>query len=219
MELGHGGAQVRDGEPGVSNGRPQVGCGEGAHAAIKPVGDGQSLRGGVSHHHHITLGEVDLEALHLLEAEEEELEVGDIRLRAFNHDDSVVSILEHGDPGATGEVGSNPTNMASGFRLIKDGRQRVDDHIEQEQGEGVALSDPTEGGEERADLTVYVHGRATASDHLHDTSNPPVVKALPKKDLPKEGPANRVVGFMKVNLQEDRLEVFGADLMEDFMKD
>ena len=50
------------------------------------------------------------------------------------------------------------------------------------------------------------------------TRDPPVVKALPKKDLPEEGPANRIVGLVEVNLQKNRLEVFDADLMEDFMK-
>ena len=33
-----------------------------------------------------------------MEAEKEELEVGDVHLRAFDHDDRVISILEDGDP-------------------------------------------------------------------------------------------------------------------------
>ena len=154
-----------------------------------------------------------------MEAEKEELEVGDVRLRAFDHDDSVVSILEDGDPGATGKVGSNPTNMASGFRLIQNGGKRVHDHIEQERGEGVALSNPTKGGEERANLTVDVHSRATTRDHLNDSSDPPVIEALPKTDFPEEGPANRIIGLVEINLQKNHLKVFDTDLMKDFMKD
>ena len=72
---------------------------------------------------------------------------------------------------------------------------------------------------ERANLTVDVHGRATARDHLHDSSDPPVVETLPKKDFPEEGLVNHIVGLVEVNLQKNRLELFDADLMKGFMKD
>ena len=65
-----------------------------------------------------------------MEAKKEELEVGDVHLRAFDHDDRVVSILEDGDPRAPRKVWGNPTDVASGFCLIKDGGQSVHYHIE-----------------------------------------------------------------------------------------
>ena len=71
---------------------------------------------------------------------------------------------------------------------------------------------------ERANLTVDVHGRATARDHLHDSSDPPVVETLPKQNFPKEGQTNSVVGLVKINFQENRLKVFRPDLMENFVK-
>ena len=89
-----------------------------ALAAIKSVGNGHRLSGGISHHHNIALIEVDLEARHLLEAKKEELEVGDVHLRAFDHDDRVVSILEDGDSRAPREVGGNTSDVARGFSPI-----------------------------------------------------------------------------------------------------
>jgi len=53
---------------------------------------------------------------------------------------------------------------------------------------------------------------------LHDSRDPPVVKALPKKDFPKEGPANRIIGFVKIDLQKDHLQVLDPDLMKNLMK-
>ena len=118
----------------------------------------------------------------------------------FDHDDGVVGILEEGDPEATGQVGGDPTNMASSLSLIQDGGKRVHHHIEQERGEGIALSNPTEGGEVRADLPIDVHGSATARDHLHYSGDPTVVKALPEQNFLKEGPTNNVISLMKIDL-------------------
>ena len=74
--------------------------------------------------------------------------------------------------------------------------------------------------EARASTTIINwKGHATARDHLHDSSDPSVIEDLPKKDFPEEGPANRVVGFVEIDLQKDRLKAFDPDLVKDFMKD
>ena len=76
-------------------------------------------------------------------------------------------------------------NVASSLSLIQDGGKSVHHHIEQERGEGIALSNPTKGGEVRADLPIDVHGGATAGDHMHHSGDPTVVKALPEQNFPK----------------------------------
>ena len=70
--------------------------------------------------------------------------------------------------------------MASSLSLIQDGGKSVHHHIEEEWGEGIALSHPTKGREVRDDLPIDVHGGATAGDHLHHSGDPAVVEALPE---------------------------------------
>ena len=66
---------------------------------------------------------------------------------------------------------------------------------------------------------IIVHSGPTAGDELHNSGHPPIIKALAEQDLPKEGPVNRVIGFMEVELQEDRAMVLGPDFVKDFVED
>ena len=81
------------------------------------------------------------------------------------------------------------------------------------------MSNPTGCGEVGADLAIDVHRSATAGDHLHHSRDPTVVKTFAEQNFPKEGPTDRVVGLMEVDFQEDGLEVFGASLVKNLVKD
>ena len=58
----------------------------------------------------------------------------------------------------------------------------------------------------------------TTGNHLHHSSDPSVVEALPEQNFLKEGPTNSGVRLMEIDLHENRPEVFRPYLMEDFMK-
>lgn len=73
--------------------------------------------------------------------------------------------------------------------------------------------------EERSHFTININSSATTRHQLHDPGNPTVVKTLPKQHFPKEGPVDRVIRLMEIDLKKDRLLVFYFDLMEHFMKD
>src|SRR4051812_5318676 len=97
-KLPHRGAQFSHREPRITNGYPQISRGEAPKLAVKSICYTLAFVLGVSQDHHLALVEVDLEARHLLEAQQKELEVLNITLRALHHDDGVIRILEKGDP-------------------------------------------------------------------------------------------------------------------------
>lgn len=77
LKLPHRGAQLSHRKPGVANGDSQVSHGEAPEVAVKPTRNALALFLGVAQDHHLTLVEVDLQASHLLEAQQEELDVGE----------------------------------------------------------------------------------------------------------------------------------------------
>ena len=44
------------------------------------------------------------------------------------------------------------------------------------------------------------------------------VKATFQQHFPKEGPVHSIIGFMEIDLEEDRTEVFALNLMDNLME-
>jgi hypothetical protein len=98
LELGHHRPKLHDRKLRITNGDSQVSRCEVPQGEIEAIRDALVARLTIAKNHHFTLGEVDGETRHLLEAQEEEFQVRDVHGGSLNHNNRVICILKKGNP-------------------------------------------------------------------------------------------------------------------------
>lgn len=140
---------------------------------------------------------VDLKAGHSFKTEQQEFEIGKLGIVLFDKNDSVIGILEVGDSGGV-EVSANTFNMSRVSRGRENTGQRINNKIEKERGDWVALAESPPILKERAGDSINTNSSVSPLDKLHDAMNIGWVEAFCKKDTAKERPSDAIIGFLEI---------------------
>ena len=115
-------------------------------------------------------------------------------------------------------MGTDPPNVTRLLGQIQNRGERIHHKVEQEWGDRVTLTDSLASREVRANLPIDVNRRPATRNQLHYSCYPVGVKATFQQHFPKEGPVHSIIGFMEIDLEEDRTEVFALNLMDNLME-
>ena len=90
------------------------------------------------------------------------------------------------------------SNVPTTGRPRKHAREVAGHKIKKNRGSRIPLAKAPTIGEEIANKTINRNGSMATRDQLHDTMSISTVETFSKKDLLEEGPANRVISFLKI---------------------
>ena len=135
----------------------------------------------------------------------------------FKTNNRIIGVLQNNNA-IFNEIWGQPSYHFFLLSITNHLRQGFHHKVKQKRGVRVALAHPTECGEVRSNLAIYVHRSPARGDHLHHSGHPAIVESLPEQAFPKEGPTDRIIRLVEIQFQEDCLEVFGVHLMERFVE-
>jgi hypothetical protein len=109
-------------------------------------------------------------------------------------------------------------NVTRPSSLVQDRGQSLDDIVKEDGRERITLTHPAPIAEVIPNISIDGNSSLAPRDQTQGPMDPRGLKALAQKNLTEEGPVHPIIGFLKVQLQENSPKFPGLGFVDDLLE-